>query len=137
MVDKRNSENKAEPAYHRLISSRMADDLHERIIRKLMIEKKYRDRHFSARQLAKQLGTNTRYISVVISIRFHMNYTSLVNKLRVDEAMSILVDKRYVHLKMQDVADVVGFSNRQSFYSAFVKYCGVTPLQYKKQHFPY
>lgn len=133
-VNKPDTVHKKEPAYRSLISPRMADDLHERITKALIIDKKYRDRNFSARQLSKELGTNTRYVSVVVSVRFHMNYTSLINKLRVDEAMSILLDKRYVSLKMQDVADMVGFSNRQSFYSAFVKQNGVTPLHYRKKH---
>lgn len=32
---------------------------------------------------------------------------------------------------MEEVSDLVGFSNRQSFYAAFYKYTGVTPRKYK------
>ena len=48
--------------------------------------------------------------------------------------MSILVDKRYQDLKMEDVSDMVGFSNRQSFYASFYKIMNMTPREYRLQH---
>ena len=83
---------------------------------------------------AEDLGTNTRYISAVVNVRFHMNYTSFVNKYRIDEAMSILVDKRYQDLRMEEVSDMVGFANRQSFYASFYRIVGMTPRDYRLQH---
>lgn len=126
--------DKRDPAYLRYISSKVSDDLYEKIIRILHVEKKYRDKNYSAKKLAEELGTNTRYVSLVLSVRFHMNYASLINKLRVEEAMTILADRRYSKLKMQEISDMVGFSNRQSFYNAFCKYKGVTPLHYRQTH---
>ena len=63
-----------------------------------------------------------------------MNYTSFVNKYRIDEAMSILVDKRYQDLRMEEVSDMVGFANRQSFYASFYRIVGITPREYRMQH---
>lgn len=63
-----------------------------------------------------------------------MNYTSFVNKYRIDEARSILVDKRYLHLRMEQVSDMVGFANRQSFYASFYRVVGITPREYRMQH---
>jgi AraC-like DNA-binding protein len=84
--------------------------------------------------LAEDLGTNTRYISAVVNVRFHMNYTSFVNKYRIEEAMTILVDKRYQTLRMEEVSDMVGFANRQSFYASFYKIMGITPCEYRMNH---
>ena len=80
------------------------------------------------------MGTNTRYISAIVNVRFHMNYTSFVNKYRIEEAMTILVDKRYQKLRMEEVSDMVGFSNRQSFYASFFRVVGITPRDYRMQH---
>lgn len=80
------------------------------------------------------MGTNTRYISAVVNVRFHMNYTSFVNKYRIEEAMSILVDKRYSDLSIEEVSDMVGFANRQSFYASFYKIMGITPREYRVKH---
>ena len=64
-----------------------------------------------------------------------MNYTSFVNKYRIEEAMTLLADKRYKELNMEDISDMVGFSNRQSFYASFFKLNGCTPRDYKLRHF--
>ena len=63
-----------------------------------------------------------------------MNYTSFVNKYRIEEAMSILVDKRYQDLRIEEVSDMVGFSNRQSFYACVYRLIGITPREYKIKH---
>ena len=120
-------------AYRSLVNPILMDELKEKILRIILLEKKYKEPHYSAKKLAQELGTNTRYISAVISVRFHTNYTSFINKFRIDEAMALMTDKRYKGLNMQDISAMVGFSNRQSFYSAFYKVNGITPLTYRKQ----
>ena len=123
-----------EAAYRSLVSPKLMDELKERILEIILIQKKYKDKTYSAKKLAEELGTNTRYISAVVNVRFHMNYTSFVNKYRIDEAMSILVDKRYQNLRMVEVSDMVGFANRQSFYASFYKLMGITPREYRMNH---
>ena len=110
------------------------DDMKEKILNIIVMQKKYKDKDYSAKRLAEDLGTNTRYISAVVNVRFHMNYTSFVNKFRIEEAMTILVDKRYQDLNMEEVSDMVGFANRQSFYASFYKIMNMTPREYRLQH---
>ena len=123
-----------EAAYRSLVSPRLMDEMQEKIMNIIVMQKKYRDKDYSAKKLAEDLGTNTRYISAVVNVRFHMNYTSFVNKYRIDEAMTLLVDKRYQDLRMEEISDMVGFANRQSFYASFFKIMGVTPREYKITH---
>lgn len=121
-------------AYRSLVSPQLMDELKDKILNVILIQQKYKDKNFSAKQLAEMLGTNTRYISAVVNVRFHMNYTSFVNKFRIEEAMGLLVDKRYKDLTIEDISDMVGFSNRQSFYASFYKINGITPRQYRLNH---
>jgi AraC-like DNA-binding protein len=123
-----------EAVYRTLVSPALMDDLKERILNVVVMQKKYKDKNFSAKKLAEELGTNTRYISAVVNVKFHMNYTSFVNKYRIEEAMSILVDKRYQGLRVEEVSDMVGFSNRQSFYASFYRFTGIKPREYRVQH---
>lgn len=123
-----------EAAYRALVSPKVMDELKEKILNIILIQKKYKDKNYSAAKLAEDLGTNTRYISAVVNVRFHMNYTSLVNKYRIEEAMALLVDRRYKDLNMEDISDMVGFSNRQSFYASFYRINGCTPRDYKISH---
>lgn len=124
-----------EAAYRSLVNPKLMDELKEKILDIILIQKKYKDKDYSAKRLAEDLGTNTRYISAVVNVRFHMNYTSFVNKFRIDEAMTLLVDKRYRDLNMEDISDMVGFANRQSFYASFFKINGITPREYKLRHY--
>ena len=123
-----------EAAYRSLVSPALMDDLKEKILNVIVMQKKYKDKNYSARKLAEDLGTNTRYISAVVNVKFHMNYTSFINKFRIEEAMAILVDRRYQKLRMQEVSDMVGFSNRQSFYASFFKLMKMTPREYRLRH---
>ena len=124
-----------EAAYRSLVSPRLMDELKEKILDIILIQKRYKDKDYSAKRLAEDLGTNTRYISAVVNVRFHMNYTSFVNKFRIEEAMTLLVDKRYRDLNMEDISGMVGFANRQSFYASFYKINGITPREYKLRHY--
>ena len=121
-------------AYRALVRPGLMDELKEKILDIILIQKKYKDKDYSAKKLADDLGTNTRYISAVVNVKFHMNYTSFVNKYRIEEAMTLLADKRYRELNMEDISDMVGFSNRQSFYASFYKLNGCTPRDYKLRY---
>lgn len=131
------SEKKEKKAVYRgLMNPQLMDTLKDKILNLLLIEQKFRDKNYSAKKLAADLGTNTRYVSAVVNMKFHMNYASFVNKFRIEEAMAMLVDKRYRNMKMEEISDVVGFANRQSFYAAFYRINGTTPRQYKLHHLP-
>ena len=121
-------------AYRSLVSPKLMDEMKEKILNIIVMQKKYKDKNYSAKQLAEDLGTNTRYVSAVVNVKFHMNYTSFVNKYRIEDAMDVLVDKRYQGLKMEQVSDMVGFSNRQSFYASFYKIMKMTPREYRIKH---
>ena len=129
-----NEKQEKEAIYRSLVSPSLMDELKEKILNVIVMQKKYKDKDYSAKKLAEDLATNTRYISAVVNVRFHMNYTSFVNKYRIEEAMSILVDRRYHHLRIEEVSDMVGFANRQSFYASFFKLMGITPKEYRAQH---
>ena len=106
-------------AYRALVRPGLMDELKEKILDIILIQKKYKDKDYSAKKLADDLGTNTRYI---------------VTKYRIEEAMTLLADKRYRELNMEDISDMVGFSNRQSFYASFYKLNGCTPRDYKLRY---
>ena len=118
-------------SYRMHLRSELVDDLYEKIQQKLIIEKKYREPKYSAQVLARELQTNTRYISAVVNLRYQKNYSSLVNDLRISEALYLLIDHRYIDKSVEDIAHMVGFTNRQSFYAAFFRVKGITPREYR------
>lgn len=115
------------------VRAELMDELYEKILQKFVVEKKYRDPDYSAKQLATDLNTNTRYISAVINLRFQQNYSNMVNEHRIREALFLLVDPRHAEKTIEQIGEMVGFSNRQSFYAAFFRFKGVTPKEYREQ----
>ena len=109
-------------AYRSLVRAELVDELYEKILKVFVVDKKYRDPSYSAKKLAEELNTNTRYISAV------------VNEYRIKDAQYLLTDKRYMDKTMEEISAMVGFANRQSFYAAFYKILGVTPRGYRMEH---
>jgi len=124
-----------EAAYRNLVNPQLMDELKDKILDIILFQKKYRDKDYSAKRLAEDLQTNTRYISAVVSVKFHTNYKSFVNKFRIEDAMTLLGDRRYRDLSMEDISDMVGFANRQSFYASFFRFNGIAPREYKMRHY--
>lgn len=122
-----------EAAYRSMIRAELADELYDKIMNVIVLQKKYKDPNYSAKDLAKELKTNTRYLSAVVNSRFGMNYSCLVNEYRIKDAQHLLVDKRYADKNVEEISAMVGFANRQSFYAAFYKYVGETPNSYRKR----
>ena len=123
-----------EANYRSLIRPELADELYDKILNIIVVQKKYRDPDYSAKDLAKELQTNTRYLSAVINSRFGMNYSCLLNEYRIKDALHLLTDKRYTDKNVEEISAMVGFANRQSFYAAFYKNIGETPNGYRKRH---
>lgn len=120
-------------SYRDLIRAELADELYDKILDIVVVQKKYKDPNYSAKDLAKELKTNTRYLSAVVNSRFGMNYSCLLNECRIKDALHLLTDKRYKDKKIEEISAMVGFANRQSFYTAFKKYVGMMPTDYRKK----
>ncbi len=120
--------------YQTLLSEETKDRLRDEILRLVVTERKYKDPTYNSKKLAQDLNTNSRYISAVCATRFHKNYSELVNDYRVNDAMSLLTDKRYAKMSVEDISMMAGFSTRQSFYANFFKRIGITPRQYRLNH---
>lgn len=113
------------------ISRDLSDQLYIKIIQKISIEKRYLDPNYSAKQLAEDVQSNPRYISVVVASHTGGNYNSLVNSYRLRDARKMLRSPRYSKYTIEEIGLMCGFSSRQSFYLAFHREQSVTPRQYR------
>ena len=125
---------KKEVSYIGALSTQLVETIYEKILLKLVVEKKYRDADYTASKMAEEIGYNARYISAVVHLRYRDNFSQLVNDFRIKEAMYMITDRHFADLKMEDVARATGFANRQCFYSAFFRKNGMTPLEYRAQN---
>ncbi|AIY66609.1 helix-turn-helix domain-containing protein [Pseudoalteromonas piratica] len=80
--------------------------------------------------LAKSINTSPNYISQTLNERLNVNFFDYVNGYRVKHAKNELTNSNKTVL---DIAMDAGFNSKSAFYTAFKKYTGKTPVQYKQQ----
>ncbi|MCX2739406.1 helix-turn-helix domain-containing protein [Pontibacter anaerobius] len=86
--------------------------------------------------LAKQLHTSPHYLSQSLNERLGKSFFEYLAELRIKEAKAILADPAQQHLKVEEVAEQVGYMSKSAFSAAFKKYTGQTPGQYRKTAVP-
>ena len=102
------------------------------LIEEILIRgKRYRDPDFSARKLAEALGVSSFQLSRIIKATYGISYAVIVLYINIQDAMRHLKDKRFAPYSIDDIGLMVGFRNRQSFFSAFKKVSGTTPEKYR------
>lgn len=84
--------------------------------------------------LAKNIKTNTSYLSEIINTYKGKNFATYLNDLRIDYALNKLVkDKRFRSYKLSVIAEELGYNNEQAFSLAFKKKTGTTLSIYIKE----
>ena len=121
------------PAYHSRMKAEHTDELYVKILQKLSSGRLYRDPSYTAKQLAADLNTNTRYISTSVAVHTGNNYNALVNSLRLRDACRMLRSPRFASYTAEEIGLSVGFSSRQAFYTAFHRIYQMTPRAYRLQ----
>ncbi|MFT6243415.1 MAG: YesN/AraC family two-component response regulator [Salibacteraceae bacterium] len=113
---------------------KISNELIERIESYLLDEKKFRNSDLTLDKLAKSLNTNRTYISENINAYYGFSFSSLLNKLRIDDARCLLIEKSYDHFSIAGIATSVGYRNLSSFNVAFKKESGITPSYFRSQN---
>ncbi|WP_160114017.1 response regulator transcription factor [Aquimarina sp. AU119] len=95
---------------------------------------RFSKKQYTLNSLAKELQTNSAYLSKIINVHKNMNFANYLNNLRVDFAVGELTtDKALRSYTIKAIAEEVGFKNAQSFSSAFHKRTGIYPSYFIKQ----
>jgi len=89
---------------------------------------------YSLNSLAKELNTNSSYLSKVINKTKNTNFTNYLNKLRVEYIISKLrTESKLQKYTIHALATESGFNSAQSFTRAFTKYTNKSPTVYIKE----
>jgi AraC-like DNA-binding protein len=84
-------------------------------------------------ELADKLAVFPHHLSQVINREMNKSFFDFVNEYRVREAKKLLSSTRYSHLSILGIALEVGFNSKSAFYTAFNKYAGITPSEFRRQ----
>lgn len=106
-------------------------ELKTRLLGHMEEEKPYLDQDLTILKLAKDLQTNTKYLSHVINSEFNQSFIHFINDYRIRELKQHLVDNR--NYTIEALAQNAGFKSKSSFNAAFKRSTGLTPSIYLKQ----
>ena len=115
--------------------SRELKELFERLLFFFQQEKLYLNPDLSLDILAERLGISTRKLTQVLKSGGDTSYARLVNEYRVSEASRLLENPENKHFKLEAIAAMSGFSNRQHFRRVFEQLTGVNPKYYREAAF--
>ena len=97
-------------------------------------EKPYMNPNLTIYKLAEELNMPTKDLSLLINHDMNQHFFDFVNSFRIEKAMEILQDPEQQELTVLEILYEVGFNSKSSFNTAFKKYTGKTPTEYRKNY---
>lgn len=85
-------------------------------------------------RLAESVGCSVNNLSQVINSGFGTSFFDYLNSYRIEHARKLLESSDTQSNAILTIAFKVGFNSNSAFYSAFKKYVGMTPAQYRQRH---
>lgn len=111
-------------------------DVVEQQVKKLLhlmeTEKPYLDPNLHIDQLAEKICIPGYQLSQLLNKKLSRNFFDFVNEYRINAAKSLLSGPEKKSKSILQIAYEVGFNSRSSFNSAFKKFTGASPSQFKK-----
>jgi len=95
--------------------------------------KKFLDPYLSLESLAKELKVCSGYLSLLINTYSGKNFSDYINEFRIDQVKKLIIDNEYVNYTIESIGLESGFNSKSTFYSAFKKFTGQSPRQFRRQ----
>lgn len=91
----------------------------------------YRNNLASLSDMADRVGETQHRVSQVINEKTGLNFYSWLAKYRIEEAKKILSGPDSMKLKIEEMAEMVGYNSKASFNKVFKTITGQTPSEYR------
>lgn len=106
-------------------------DLEKRLLLIMKKEQLFLDSSLTIFSLAKEMNTNSKYLSFLINKSLQKNFVLFVNEYRVSLAKEMLLDPGNDKLTIEYIGSNSGFKSKSAFNAAFKKITGITPSIFK------
>jgi AraC-like DNA-binding protein len=113
------------------LTNDVEDELLGRLNQLLLTEKPHLDSTLSLPKLAAQLRISPHHLSQLLNDRLGQTFFDWLAMYRVAEAQRLLTDPTTAHLKIDDIAERVGYNATSAFHTAFKRITSQTPAQFR------
>lgn len=90
--------------------------------------------YLSLESLAKELNMSKGHLSFLINTYSKLNFSDYINSFRVAQVKNWILDHDFVNYTIESIGLESGFNSKSTFYSAFKKFTGLTPSQFKQMN---
>lgn len=115
------------------LSDEVEEAVLQRLNRLLTDEKPYLASDLSLPKLAGRLGTSPHHLSQLMNDRLGQPFFDWLATYRIREAQDLLRDSTTAHLKIDEIAERVGYNSPSAFHTAFKRITSQTPAQFRAQ----
>lgn len=95
----------------------------------------YKDHNITLGKLAKNLSLTPHVVSQVINEQLSYNFNDFINSYRIEEAKKMLSNIGMKNITIASIAYDSGFNTLSAFNTAFKKFTGLTPSQFRNRQF--
>lgn len=116
------------------LSSAQLASYKERLERAMRTRQLYLRPNLTLPELARQVDCSVNHLSQAINSGFGMSFFDYLNQYRIEHAKGLLAECDGPATSVLNVAFAVGFNSNSAFYTAFRKFVGQAPAQYRTAH---
>ena len=102
-----------------------------RLLQLMEKEKIFLKADLNLKSLAQRLNVHYNYLSQIINERLNRSFNDFINSYRIEEAKKKLLDPAEKDKTILDIAYDTGFYSKSVFNTAFKKFTGMTPSEFK------
>jgi ligand-binding sensor domain-containing protein/AraC-like DNA-binding protein len=118
-------------------TSALTPDRAEQILKKLLAtmeeEEIYLDPDLTLKKLSEKIMVHPNHISQIVNDTLNQSFNDFVNSYRIKTAQEKLLNPREMDKTILEIAYDVGFYSKSVFNTAFKKFTGLTPSQFKQK----
>lgn len=115
------------------LSEELEENLLNRFNRLLAEEKPFLQSDLTLPKLAQRLNTSPHHLSQLLNDRLQQSFFDLLAHYRIQEARQLLQDPGTSHLKIDEIAERVGYNSTSTFHTTFKRLTGQTPAQFRAE----
>lgn len=112
------------------VNTQLIDELEKLMSEELLFGYK----RLSSKLVAEHLGTSVHQLSYLLNDHYKMSFSDFVNNYRVEYVKEQLATKsNFEQTTIESLGGMAGFSSKSTFFAAFKKHTGLSPLAYAKE----
>ncbi len=133
---KANPENNKIKYEKNLLSEEIKEEYKKLLIKFMRTEKPYLDSTLCLDDIAQKISIPNHHLSQIINTSFKQNFFDFINTYRIEESKKLLSENDDHKKTILEVLYQSGFNSKSVFNSAFKKYTGITPTQFRRNNYP-